>query len=353
MGTTFSSIHVYSPGEITYPGCGFASFSDGWQTLISSETELSPKLARKMSKTIGAPVLWFCALDSDALSFSFYQNGKETAGYSDYIMEERKGILKIPELVGYASGEKRRLSNLLSCGDFDTKAAMLEEYFGVCLLSFEELIQTSDPCLGKIRDRKIYEEFQRYEKSFSGRNSPVKAELIYECVGKLFDTRFRDDTNVRTKKPGCFYIGFETPFGALHPVRFKEGRLEKIGEAEMLQGRIPRYHDDRFTVAYGSTNRVICTEKTPEAYCGKSIALPMGYDPFDFDSRGRLFLRKITGGNGMVIITPEGKITARFSLKGFPMAMDGAYVLTADSESGFAYYYNPKQHVRIYRLTEQ
>ena len=351
MGTTFSSIHVYSPAEITYPGCGFASFSDGWQTLISSETEVSCRLARKISKTIPATVLWFYAFDSDTLSFRFYQNGKETAGYSDYVMEERKGILKIPELVGYASGEKRRLSNLLSCGDFDTKVAMLEEYFGVCLLPFEELIQASDPCLKKTRDRKIYDEFRSYEKSFSGRNSPVKAELIYECVGKLFDTRFRDDTNVRTKKPGCFYIGYETPFGALRPVRFSEGRLEKIREAELLQGRVP-HDDDRFTAAYGPTNRVICTEKVPEAYRGKSIALPMGYDPFDFDPQGRLFLRKIGGGNGMALITPEGKITARFSLKGFPMAMDGSFVLTADSESGFAYYYNPKQHVRIYRLTE-
>lgn len=48
----------------------------------------------------------------------------------------------------------------------------------------------------------------------------------------------------------------------------------------------------------------------------------------------------------------DNKIISRFSLKGEPCNMDGEFILTADSESFFANYYNPDQYIRIYRIDD-
>ena len=76
MGTTFSSIHIYSSYEVNdYPN--FYSFSAGWQTYMPQEEPEDPfafrTLAKKISRTIDAPVLWFYIFDSELLLFEFYQ----------------------------------------------------------------------------------------------------------------------------------------------------------------------------------------------------------------------------------------------------------------------------------------
>ena len=65
---------------------------------------------------------------------------------------------------------------------------------------------------------------------------------------------------------------------------------------------------------------------------------------------GRLFLSNEHGG--MAVMDSDNKVISRFSLKGVPCSMDGEFLLTTDSESFFAYYYNPNQHIRIYRIDD-
>lgn len=104
MGTTLSSVHVYTPNAISDME-DFYSFSNGWQTYLPEEPPEDPfeyrPFAKKISKRIDAPVLWFYIFDSESIWFEFYQNGKRVSAYSQQDLTGTKNLYGVPALVGY------------------------------------------------------------------------------------------------------------------------------------------------------------------------------------------------------------------------------------------------------------
>lgn len=353
MGITIDSIHVYSEKEISFPNVEFSSFSQGWYTVTSSLEEPSYSLAKKISKSTQATVLWFSTFDSEGISLCFFQTGKIVAQHSD-MYQESKHIYQIPALIGYENGEKRRISQILACGDFDLKIMLLEEFFGVCLLPFDDLYEENPNAMKRIRGNKQYLAFQAEERKLRGKNAPIKVSLVFETRGKIFERAFSQTMGFY--KPGFFYFGYDTAEsgysgGNLRPVHFSSGKLLPATEEDLTTGLISlQTNDERFTIDFYPQTRVSFTEKAPEQYAQKTLVMPSGFYPFDFDGKGRLFLFNEHGG--MAVMDSDNKVISRFSLKGVPCSMDGEFLLTADSESFFAYCYNPNQHIRIYRIDD-
>jgi hypothetical protein len=88
-------------------------------------------------------------------------------------------------LLGYGDGYKKRLSNILNCDDADEKTGLLEEYFGVCLLPFEEYFSDCS-MLKRQKGTTLYSEFIEKEKAVSGKKAPMSLGLVAEYKGKLF-----------------------------------------------------------------------------------------------------------------------------------------------------------------------
>lgn len=353
MGVTIESIHVYSEKEISYPNVEFSSFSKGWYTVTSSIEEPSYSLARKISKSTRATVLWFSTFDSEGISLRFLQAGKIVAQHSD-LYQQSKRISQIPALIGYENGEKRRISQIFACGDFDLKIVLLEEFFGVCLLPFADLYEENPNAMKRTRGNEQYLAFQAEEKKLRGKNAPIKASLVFETCGKIFYQLFGQSHGFY--KSGFYYFGYDTEEsnysdGNLRPVHFSGGRLLPVTEEDLTTGLIStQTNDERYTIEFFPKTRVSFTEKAPEQFAQKTLVMPSGFYPFDFDGKGRLFLSNEHGG--MAVMDSNNKVISRFSLKGVPCSMDGEFILTTDSESFFAYYYNPNQHIRIYRIDD-
>ena len=212
MGTTLSSIHIYSSNLVsTFPD--FHSFSDGWQTYVPENEPEDPfafqRLAKKISRSIDAPVLWFYIFDSEMLIFEFYKNGKKIASYSQTEPNGCKNLYAIPSMIGYENGQKRRLPKILSCADIEYQIELLEEYFGVCLVPIPELINESANAMSRVRGESLYQSYLTEEKKLTGKRSPINVELVSERIGKLFEHKF-DDENKRSFRPNYYYFGYNT-----------------------------------------------------------------------------------------------------------------------------------------------
>ncbi len=176
MGISQISFHIY--GSLPDDTCGleFRSFSEGWQTCTTELREKRGvdliKTAKLLSKKTSAPVLIFEIIDSEAVCFDFYLDGKRAAGYTDYIEIRTKNIYSVPAMIGYAEGNKKRLSNILSCRDAEEKLFMLEELFGVCLAPPLELISEPE-ILVRQRGDEHYRRFMEQENMFKGKNAPA------------------------------------------------------------------------------------------------------------------------------------------------------------------------------------
>ena len=86
MGTSVSSIHVYTNSPVSEPGKEFRCFSEGWQTLIPKEEEeldweADKKLARRISRNTSLPVLWFWEFDSDEYGFVLFNKGRQVTSF--------------------------------------------------------------------------------------------------------------------------------------------------------------------------------------------------------------------------------------------------------------------------------
>jgi len=362
MGTTFSSIHVYSSSEV-YDLPNFYSFSAGWQTYITEEV---PKdlfefraLAKKISRSIDAPVLWFCIFDSESLLFEFYKNGKKAASYSQMDSNGCKNLYGIPALIGYDSAQKRRLSKILSCADIDFQLELLEEYFGVCLIPLFEIFQEEPNALSRVRGEERYMAFLAEEKKLSGKRSPIKVELVSEQTGKLFEHKF-DDEDKRSFKPYHYYFGYDTfastfKSGALRPVRFEHGRLVSVTEEEFDAAPKVLSHnarvDERFSEEFYPTYKIHFTDKAPEGLKNKTLVTPRGFYFNWFDEKGRAILSDERGG--IAVVDETLKVIAKIRVKGTPVSYADGHILTVGSESFFAYYYNPSDVVRIYRVYDK
>lgn len=362
MGTTFSSIHVYSPYEIkNFPN--FHSFSAGWQTYMPTEEPEDPfafrALAKKISRSIDAPVLCFFIFDSESILFEFYKNGKKVSAYSQADTNGCKNLYGIPALVGYESGQKKRLSPILSCADVDFQIELLEEYFGVCLLPFLEIFEEDPNALSRVRDEKRYLAYLEEEKKLTGKQSPIKAELISEQAGKLFGHKI-DDKEWRFYTPGHYYFGYDTyasnlEDGALRPVRFEQGELVAITQEEF--DAAPKAlcqdsrGDERFSVEYYPVYKIHFTDKAPEGFKNKTLVTPRGVYFFCFDEKGRVILSNER--NGIAVVDDTLKVIAKIRIKGEAVQIADGYILAAGGESFFAHCYNPNNAVRIYRMYDK
>ena len=101
---------------------------------------------------------------------------------------------------------------------------------------------------------------------------------------------------------------------------------------------------------FGGVCSVTFTDKSPEAYVGKTMNLPSGYFPFGFDSKERLVL---CSERGIAVVNKNLEIIAKVSLKGDIDDMVDDYILTTTGGSFYAYLYEPNAKIRIYQLTDK
>lgn len=362
MGTTFSSIHVYSSNAMNnFPD--FHAFSQGWQTYMSNEPHEDPfadrNLAKKISKTIDAPVLWFYIYDSESLLFEFYRNGKKAASYSQMDANACKNLYAIPSLIGYENGQKRRLSKILSCADLDLQLKLLEEYFGVCLMPLPEILEESPDLISRVRGEDLYLAYLAEEKQFTGKQSPIQVMLVSEQTGKLFEHRFHDNDK-QYFKPHHYYFGYDTFDPAfdeesLHTVRFEQGKLVPITQEEF--DAAPKVlcqdarKDERFSEEFYPSYKVHFTDQAPAGLKNKTLVTPRGFCFGWFDQKGRAILSNERGD--LAVVDGSLKVIAKMRVKGTPVDFVDGHILTAGPESFFAYYYNPSNAVRVYRVFEK
>ncbi len=352
MGTTFSSIHVYGNEELKIDSFEFRSFSEGWQTCINdfSEENLDyfGNTAKLISKKTSAPVLWFYIFDDEAINFAFFKGGRKVAQYSDDEWSPNKNLSGIPAMIGYGDGYKKRLSNILGCGDAFEKMKLLEEYFGVCLLPFPELLSDPD-ALKRERGEELYNDCIKKEKTISAKKSPVSAKLIIEYKGKIFQNYF-DKLSQDDIKEHCYLYGYETEDSDITPVRFVGERLEKISKKEFNKDRVSAKRDCAFYEFDYKAHSVTFNDKVPEQYVNKTVKLPNKFYPLGFDSKNRLILQS----KGKLAIADENmNIIATMPIKGEACEVLGDYVLVTSGFSFYAFVYDSVSVVRIYKLIEK
>ena len=354
MGITLSSLHVYSDTPID-PALGqFASFSEGWQSMPwGRDMKDSWDFAKKLSKKVPAPVLIFHIFDSDEMAFDIYENGKRCVSYGTSGYFQNKGIYKIPALVGYPTGYKRRISEILACADTELLTSMLEEFFGVALLIDREVIEEYPDQLNRGRGEALYLDFHKEEQKLRGKNAPVKATLITEIPGKIFDHRIGGPSDL-VCAPGYYFFGYDdatAPIysgGNLRTVRFRQGRLEPAEEKLVKRSQLFR---SRFTLIYGSRTKVAFRDGCPDTYVGKTFDLPVGFFPLDFDEKDRLIVANDRGG--VAYMNADGKVIAKIRVKGEADYFADGYLLTSGPSSFYAFTYEPNDYIRIYRLEDR
>ncbi len=360
MGTTFSSVHIYSPHKVQEYD-NFFCFSEGWQTYVPEVEPDDPysfqKLAKKISKAIDAPVLWFYIFDSEWLCFEFFKNGNKVAAYSQADKMACKKIYDIPAMIGYDNGQKKRLSKILSCSDVEYQVELLEEYFGLCLLSYREVSEDSPQDLCCVRGEQKYQEFINQEKKITGKQSPLKLELLSKRVGKLFDQKAFE--RKRLARPHYYYLGYEqSDLEELRPVCFRQGELVSVTQEEFDSVRAIKrtsYHigtEDCFTEEFYPRYKVHFNEKAPEGFRNKTLVTPRGFYFYWFDSKGRAVLSDEHGG--IAIVDETLRVVSKMRVKGMPLDLVDDCLLVADGgENFFCRSYDPSCFVRIYRICDK
>lgn len=345
-----SSLHVFS-SEPVDPALGrFVSYSEGWQTLLHGPTEpyLLFELGKKISrKTSGAVLVYNFFEENCDQSLALYQAGKNPVYVSTFETSTNKGVFKIPGLVGYPDGYKRRISEILSCCDPDELTALLEEFFGVAL----KILPDDDPAqLARTRGAQRYQAFHDRQNRVRGKNSPIRPVLTSEFIGKLFSFSFNEYDH---RLVNCALLGNDTPEAGpedMRPVRFVHGQLEPIPQASVTCQKHGAEEAATDIDVDLSAHTMTFLDGSPEAYRGKTFRLPTGYYPLDFDEKQRLFITKEQ--SSVAVMDASGEIIARFTVKGAPVAIGDGYILTVGPGSGWIYVYDPASKIRIYRLEE-
>jgi len=355
VGTTLNSIHIF--GNSIAGDCGFTfqAFSAYWLTCIDDlsekDADYSYNAARLISKQTDAPVLNFGVFDSEMIWFEFFCNGKIVSRYSDNELITNKKLYDIPKMVGYEDGNKKRLSTILACSDVDLKIALLEEFFGVCLLYFPKESQEAE-MLCRERSDVLYQKYEKEEKALTGKNAPIKLDLIAEYPGKLFYDAFGCRETV---KPHYFLHGYMSEkvlekYHALTPVQFTGKSLEVSDYETFEQGRIPRHYEDtRFKIQYKTPCKVTFSAECPSAFREKTMTLPNGFYPVEFLPSGELLLQ----GNHRIFVADETfKIIAKLSVKGDVADVIDNYILTTVGDSFCGYCYDSKAKIYLYEVVK-
>lgn len=355
MSDYFNSVHVYTENTIA-PSIGrFRCFSSGWQTYIPQDSaadgDPDRDFAKKLSKIVPFPVLWFWMMDSsEKIYLDIFIGGRAEVSFCNDMLSPNRGIFKIPALVGYPDGHKRHISNILACGDAKNLVELLEEFFGVCLLPENKSFTAAPHALRRYRGEEKYKAYLQKEQALSGANAPMRAELIKEIPGKIFVDFFGV---IPRRRQNVYLYGYDSPMTArsgenLLPVEFKNGALVPISAEAFYSAPQTSKNDPRYIEHYHPVYRIEFTEEAPAVYRGKTITPPPGFYAFDFDERGRFFLS--SEKNKVALTDENGNITAKICVKGQPVDMKDGFLLTVGPHSVFAYYYDPGDALRIYRL---
>ena len=362
MGTFASTVHVYTDSPLPNELGSFSCFSEGWQTMLprnEANFEQDRKIARRLSKQLAAPVLWFWEFDSDEYGFVLFSDGKQKTVFSTESFSEPKGLYQLPPLIGYPTGNKQRLSKILSCADMECSIAMLEEYFGVCLEVFPELLETPE-ALKQTRSEDKYRAYLAEEKRFSGKNAPIGVELTEEIFGKVEHHPVFGDFS--QPKAHIFYLAqfhsYEERTSPLPAVEFRGGKLLPADEAAIRAAKTSIRgaggKDSRFQKEYYPKRKVTFTDDAPAPFRGKVFTVfPRGYYPYDFDLSDRLILAN--GRGGIAFMNADGEILSKCSLKGNLTDYRDGYFLT-DSTPIFdpwGWGINPEGVLRIYRIVDR
>ncbi len=363
MGTTFSSIHIYSTEPVALKNFTFRCFSKGWQTLWAEDEDLydpevTKRMAKNLSKSVNAPVLWFYEFDDEFLYLNLYLHGKLVASYSGDGTGPNKNLYQIPRLIGYTDESKRRFSRILSCTDIDFQIQLLEEFFGVCLLPFCELADQENGELARTRGDRLYKEHIAAEKKLTGNASAIQVELVQELEGLLdgadWHLEWFDKKQVR--RLPCFnihyYLYSKDKFTGTRrvPARFHNGKVQFISEEEMrcngadkpyyrpYEGHNPDYRYETHPP------KLIFSDTAPTAYRGKTVLLPRGFLKLGFDAKERLVLYDCK--STFAIVDGNTKVIAKKRLKGEIGDIDGDYILTVEERgiSGI---------IRVYRIFDK
>lgn len=363
MGTTFSSIHIYSTESVTLRNCSFQCFSQGWHTFLTgdddfSDPEASQKAAKSISKSVEAPVLWFCILDGDYLSIKFYLRGKHVAGYSDNGIAANKNLSRIPQLIGYEDDSKRRLSKIFGCSDVDFKIKLLEEFFGVCLLPFPELAEEDIQALLRTRGDKLYKEYITAEKEMTGKCAAIQAELVQELEGLLdnsgWDHEWFDKKQFRNLPffKSHYYLHFKARITGIErvPVYFHDGKVQFISHEEMKRDGADKPYPRRYIGDNPNYEhafhpaKLIFADTAPAVYRGKEMLLPHGLYGLGFDLKERLVLYDCK--STFAIVDESMKVIAKQRLKGNIKDIDGDYILTMEERGILGF-------IRVYRIFDK
>lgn len=345
MGTSLTSLHIFSNSAPEDCGFSFRSFSPNWQTCVNDLSGQFPNDSRKNAKHVSqctdAPVLYFEVFDSESVWVEFFHKGKAV-----------KKLFDIPALIGYGAGQKRRLSQILQCSDADLKIGMLEEYLGVCLLYTPEL-ESEPELLRRERDDTLYKRYQENEKALTGKAAPFKIDLIAEYPGKIFWNQFGDHT---TYKPHFFLYGYESEESLYTPcelttVRFTGIALEECPRDEFEQGRIRlQFTSPYFTMDYKGQCKVTFSNECPHAFRGKTMSLPDGFYPWAFLQSGELLLQ---GDKRLYVVDETLKVVSKLSIKGDVADVLGNYILVTAGDSFCGYCYEPKAKIYVYEVTRK
>lgn len=352
MGVSLTSVHILSDETPAQYSHLFRSFSPNRMTCISdfdgNDAGRSYKFAEAVSRETNAPVLYFAVFDSEMIWFVFFRNGRRVSLYSDDESVSNKKLYEIPSLIGYGDGQKKRLSTILSCSDIDTKISMLEEYFGVCLLFYHELMDEPESLLRNQSDR-IYQHYMAQEKALTGKRTPFDLHLIAEYPGKLFYDVFG---KFDTIKPHFFLHGYASEAGDdMTPVQFIGQSLEEATLDKFEKDRAPLSHEDpRFNIHFETPCKVTFSEKCPAEYRGRTMTMPRGFYPLNFLPSGELLLY---GSNQIVVVDITLKIIAKLSIKGEIADIVDNCVLATVGDSFYGYCYDPKAKIYIYKIIKK
>ncbi len=352
MGLTTSSIHIYGTEAPAKSGAVFASYSAGWLTLLrepdaACDHDANLSLARALSKKTDAPVLCFGIFDSESISFSFFHHGKLAARYED-AASANKNLYAVPALVGYASGEKRRLSALLSCDDSEMKTALLEEFFGVCLVP--DVMETPEDMVRE-KGTALFLAYTEENKALKGKKAPYKLELVTKYAGKSVSDHRAEFCS--THKPHHFLWGYRAEADqAPIPVCFTGEALTVTDRTAYEEDRLKGYNKMEGTAAACryENGRYFAdfSEDAPPAFRGRTMPLPRGMFLGTFV--GDVFLFR--GKNKVYVADESLKIVAKLSVKGFLSDVMGEYLLTETGDSSFLGF-EPRAAIYIYRLVKQ
>lgn len=377
MSITYASIQVFSEEPISNDSERFASWSPGWQTLIPTEEnrvlltdpEASIKKARQLSRATAKTVLWYFLFDEDILSFSLFTEGKIAASYNSDA--GGKNVSKVPALIGLTESCRKRLSKILTCSDTEMQTRLLEEFFGVKLLLFPEMLEEDPHCAECVRSDALFRQYEAETRIPTGKRAPMQVEQVYELDGVLSNADWHEKYHKYHETNDYLWV-FQKHYWlyakANHtgieeqPVCFRDGKLVFITDEEMLQyGADTRHHESRNSDPRYEQHfypvRLCFSDAAPQPYTGKTIRLPAGLYGLGFDGKDRFLL--YNDKNSFVLMDEAGKLLAKQSVKGDIIDQDGDYLLTWEEKwdtielNGRAFPIKMYGIIRIYRIFEK